>query len=406
MTPRPERDKQALDQRSIEGLRTIEGLVWRDGPISRARLHALTGIRPGTVSQLVRQLLDEGRLSEAGVVHTSGLGRKTALLETNPGHGTIVGVEFDDECVTAGVLDLTPRITRLVSEPAQIHGGKDGLLAQLLSVTRRALRRTRAIGIGVADPGLVDSRRGVTLTSSTIPGWTAIPLREIFEREFRLPVLVEARTRAKAVAEHRVETADATSMIYIDYGAGIGAGLYVDGRLLYGQGSAAGEFGHTHLVMDGPVCACGSFGCLEAVAGLHAMEARVRRILAEGGRTEVLDAAAGDASRITGWMVFEAASRGDKVAANVVAEVGRYLGLGIANLVNLFNPGVIVLDARLRPAGPELLDQIQAVVRRQALREAAAQVRIRWGEVAEGAGVLGVARMVLEKHFGVAALAA
>jgi predicted NBD/HSP70 family sugar kinase len=102
-------------------------------------------------------------------------------------------------------------------------------------------------------------------------------------------------------------------------------------------------------------------------------------------------------------MVFEAASRGDKVSGNVVAEVARYLGLGIANLVNLFNPGLVVLDARLRLAGPDLLDGIVAVVRRQALREATDQVVIRYASVTDAAGALGVASMVLEKHFQVPA---
>ena len=192
-------------------------------------------------------------------------------------------------------------------------------------------------------------------------------------------------------------------MVYVDYGSGIGAGLYVDGRLLYGQGSAAGEFGHTCLAPDGPVCTCGSFGCLEAIAGLRAVEARVRRLLLEGARSKVVDAAGGNAEGVTGWMVFEAASSGDKVASNVVAEVARYLGLGIANLVNLFNPGLVVLDARLRLAGSELLDGIISAVRRQALREATEQVVIRYASVTEAAGVLGVARMVLEKHFEIPA---
>lgn len=397
MTPRSERDKQA-----------IEALVWREGSLSRARLHALTGIRLSALSQLVRELLDERRLKECGVESPTGMGRKSALLGIDEGRGSVVGVEFDDETVTAGLLDLEPRLIRLHTEPLRRKGGKEALIAQLIGVTRRMLGKTRAVGIGLADPGLVDSRRGVTLTSSTIPGWTDVPLREIFEREFATPVLVETRTRAKAVAEHQAEgsSAEATSMIYIDYGAGIGAGLYVDGRLLYGQGSAAGEFGHTHLASDGPVCACGSFGCLEALAGLRAVEARVRRILADGGKTDVLERAGGDPARITGWMVFEAAHEGDKVAANVVAEVARYLGIGIGNLVNLFNPGLVVLDARLKRAGPEWMEQVQAVMRRQALREATAQVRVRFGEIDEGAGVLGVARMVMERHYGAGLAAA
>lgn len=386
----------------------IEAIVRKFGPISRAKIHELSQIRLSATSTLVRELLSEGRLEECGV-ETSSVGRKGVLLKVNDGYGCVAGVEFDDEFVSVGISDLQPRIRRLISEPVKLSGGQDQLLDQLVSVTRRALREAKVrkgelVGIGVADPGLVDSQRGITLTSSTIPFWRQVPLRQIFEREFGVPVSVETRTRAKAVAEHENEAnGTASSMIYVDYGSGIGAGLYVDGRLLYGQGSAAGEFGHTCIDPEGPVCLCGSFGCLEAMAGLRAVEARVRRLLQEGARSEVLDAAHGNPAAVTGWLVLEAASRGDKVSRNVVAEVARYLGLGIANLVNLFNPGLVVLDSRLRLAGAELLDGIVSVVKRQALREATDQVIIRYAAVTEAAGALGVARMVLEKHFQVPA---
>jgi len=387
----------------------IEAVVRRFGPVSRARIHELTDIRLSALSTLVRELLAEGRLAEAGV-EASTLGRKGVLLQLNEGFGSVVGIEFDDESVTAGVTDLHPRIRHCVTEPVRLNGGVAGLVDQLVSLTRRALReagvrRRDLIGIGVADPGLVDSQRGVTVTSSMIPFWKDVALREIFARQFRVPVLVEARTRAKAVAEHECKAVERPpdSMIYIDYGSGIGAGLYVDGRLLYGQGSAAGEFGHTAVSVGGPVCACGSFGCLEAVAGLRAVEARIRQVIHEGARTDVLEMAGGDVSRISGWMVFAAASDGDKAASNVVAEIARYLGLGLANLVNLFNPGLIVLDARLRVAGENLLQQVEGVVRRQALRESQSQVTIRYASVTEAAGVIGVVEMVLAKHFEVPA---
>ncbi len=389
--PKPDRDKQI-----------IEDLIRRLGPSSRGRIHSLTGLRLSATSELVRELLAEGRLVEAGT-EEGRLGRKGVLLEHNHLYRSIVAVEFDDETVTAAVTDLRPRIRHIHSESAKIAGGKDALLRQLLKITRKTIDKAQIqpMGIGLADPGLVDRANGVTLTSSTLPFWKEVPLREVFTREFALPVLVETRTRAKAFAEYQAEPAasGATNMIYIDYGSGIGAGLFVDGRLLYGQGSAAGEFGHTHIAADGPVCSCGSFGCLEAVAGLRAVESRLRRILSEGGKSDVLALAGGNPHGVTGWMVLEAASRGDKIAATITAEVAVSLGLGIANLVNLFNPGLVVLDARLALAGQEFLDQITAVVRRQALREATSQVRLRYANIREGAGVLGVAGMVIDQHF-------
>jgi predicted NBD/HSP70 family sugar kinase len=155
---------------------------------------------------------------------------------------------------------------------------------------------------------------------------------------------------------------------------------------------------------NGPACNCGSFGCLEAIAGLRAVEARVRRAIEEGGQTEVMEMAGGDPAKLTGWMVFEAASRGDKISSHVVAEVARYLALGIANLVNLLNPSVIVLDAKLRLGGQELLDQITTIVKRQALRQSTERVTVRYARLGDEAAVLGVAQMVLEGHYEISPL--
>jgi predicted NBD/HSP70 family sugar kinase len=394
LSAKPELDKQI-----------VEALIRRFGPVSRAKIHEMTGIRPSATSQIVRQLLREGRVLEAGVAD-SHLGRKSVLLRLNHESRYVAAVEFDDEKVVAGITSLAPQITHVTCAPTKLDQGADGLIRQLVETLKRAIaeagiERPSLTGIGIADPGLVDSRNGVTITSSTIGFWKNVPLKEIFEREFHLPVVVETRTRAKTVAERRAEGDGAETMVYIDYGTGIGAGLIVDGRLLYGHRSAAGEFGHTHIIEDGPACNCGSFGCLEAIAGLRAVEARLRRALADGGQTELLEMAGGDASRITGWMVFQAAGRGDKISINIVAEVARYLGLGIANMVNLFNPAVVVLDSSLQAAGQDLLDQIMMIIRRQALREFTENLELRYARVSDYAGVLGAAAMVVDKHFEV-----
>lgn len=389
--------------------RLVEALVRRFGPISRARIHELTNIRPSATSQIVRHLLETGRLIEDGV-EDGRLGRKGALLHINEDYRSVACVEFDDEMITAGVTSLAPSLKHLRTARTPLSGGIDGLIRQLTATTRACLDEVglttdSLVGIGIADPGLVDVRSGVVLTSSTIPFWRNVPLKKIFEDEFKVPVLLETHTRAKTVAEREDNAAGNTdTMLYVDYGAGIGAGLFVDGRLLYGRLSGAGEFGHTHVIEDGTACNCGSFGCLEAIAGLRAVESRVRRAIADGGQTEVLDMAGGDPARITGWMVFEAASRGDKIAGHTVAAIGRYLGLGIAGLVNLFNPALIVLDSRLRPAGDALIGEIYDIVKLQSLREFSEGLVIRYANIGSEAGILGVARMVLDKHFAIPAL--
>ncbi len=384
----------------------IEAVVRRFGPISRTAIHDLTQIRPSATSNLVRSLIQDGQILEAGQMENGKrAGRKQVLLRLNEEYRFVVGVNFDEESVAASVLDLHPRIRQTVTEATRLGSGAEGLVRQLISCTKQALKKSglsesSLLGIGIADPGLVDSRRGVTVTSSTIEFWRQIPLKKIFEQEFGVPTLVEAKTRAKTIAERMLGGGKmADNMIYLDYGAGIGAGIVVEGKLLYGHNCAAGEFGHTHVTESGPACKCGSFGCLEAVAGARAVEARIRKAIEEGGRTRASESTEGDAGGVGVWAVLKAASMGDKICSNIVAELGEQLGLGLANLVNLFNPSVIVLDRRLGLAGHEFLDHLVHMVKRQALTYSSEHAEIRFGELGNEAGVLGAALIVLERHF-------
>jgi hypothetical protein len=183
----------------------IEALVRKFGPISQIGIYKLTKFRRTTISQFARELLNEGRLLVAGRANNPK-GRKQILLKLNEQHGFIVGIEFDNEKVMAGVMDLHPTVLHLISEPTRMDEGRDGLLAQLQGCARRAIQESGVnenaiVGVGIADPGLVDSRRGVTVTSSTIDFWNDVPLKKIFEEEFGVPVVVESKTRARTLVE-------------------------------------------------------------------------------------------------------------------------------------------------------------------------------------------------------------
>jgi predicted NBD/HSP70 family sugar kinase len=385
----------------------IEALVYQQGPISRVGIHALTNLRRSTISLLTRQLLTEGKLIEAGP-SDNPLGRKQILLELNRKFGFLVGVEFDDEQVTAGVMDLQPSVTRVISEATDLSHGKEGLLRQLQSAVRRVVAASRLpwsklLGIGIADPGLVDTRRGVTTSSSTIDFWNDVPLTSAFEKEFKVPVLVESKTRAKAVAEQMLGVGQREpNMIYIDYGTGIGAGVIVDGKLLYGHNCGVGEVGHTNMVRSGPTCKCGSNGCLEAVAGAGAVENRTRKALSDGVSSRLLAMAQEDPSRITVWLVLEAARAGDKMCWNIVAEIAEEIGVAMANLVNLFNPAMIVFDQRLSGTGDEFLNLVSRVVKSNALAGSASGLSLRFAHLGREAGLLGVGLQILERQFATA----
>lgn len=400
---------RTVSKKSERDKLVIEALVRKFGPISQIGIYKLTKFRRTTISQFARELLAEGRLLVAGRSNNP-MGRKQILLKLNEKHGFIVGIEFDDEKVVAGVMDLHPAILHLISEPTRMDGGREGLLAQLLACAKRAIHESgvnvdAVVGVGIADPGLVDSRRGVTVTSSTIDFWNDVPLKQVFEREFGVPAVVESKTRAKTLGEQMLGGGEKQmNVVYLDYGAGIGAGVIVDGQLLYGHSCGAGEIGHIHMIDQGPACKCGSVGCLEAIAGTAAVEGRIRKALAEGAISQVISLADGDPAAITTQMVLQAALAGDKMCGNIVSELAHDLGVALANVVNLFNPSVVVLDKRLEPGGKLLLDEITRVIKGHALASFASVMALRFSQFGEEAGIMGLGLSVLEKYFEIPAV--
>ena len=175
-----------IGKKSQRDKRLIEAVVRRFAPISRVGIHKVTNLRRTTISQITRELLEEGRLLEVGRSNNP-LGRKQILLQLNANFGCIIGIEFDEDVVVCGVMDLAPTLQHLISEPTDLDHGLDGLVRQLQSCVMRAIQEFNVdpaslVGIGIADPGLVDSRQGITVTSSTIDFWKQAPLKRAIRR--------------------------------------------------------------------------------------------------------------------------------------------------------------------------------------------------------------------------------
>ncbi len=381
----------------------------RYGPISRAEIRELTHLRWSVVSPIVRELLREGKFLEVGP-SSNPLGRKQTLLKLNEDQGFILSVAFDAESVSAAVTNLRPHIKSKISQATNLTGGIEGLLNQLVQCAREALQqagipREKLMGTGIADPGLVNVREGISILAASIDFWKNVPLKRVFEEEFGVPLILESSTRTQALAERVLGAGeDAEDMIYIEYGKGVGAGIMTAGKMLFGHDWIAGEFGHIPMLENGPACNCGSFGCLEALVGLSALEARCRKAILEGSKTRAIEIAHGDPAKVTGWTVLEGSKLGDKTCIAIIEELVKYLGLGLSTLVNLFNPAIIILDHRLGLAGEIFLEQIARAVKKQALGNATANLKFCYGTLGSDASLLGAALTVLEKTYEIPAL--
>jgi predicted NBD/HSP70 family sugar kinase len=360
-------------------------------PQSRHELGRATGLSQGTVSNVVGELIEKGLVVEAGLVDSDG-GRPRTLLRVNPEHSHVVGVDVGETRIRIEVFDLAMHPLATVEHLlAPVRPDPGAVVAQVLDglhevLTRAAVEPAGVLGVGVGVPGTVEQGAEATVHAQTI-GWAAVPLERMLRTGTELPIYVENGAKTLGQAELWFGAGRGVRHAVVTLiGSGVGAAVITDGAIHRGTTSSAGEWGHTGLVFDGRPCRCGSRGCLEAYVGAEAILDRWRQ--ARGGR-----AVPGEDVE-TGLAALLAAAPTSRVAARVLAETAGYLGAGIANLVNLFNPQRIVLAGWAGHAlGTRLLPQIRAAAAERALHHPFSQTTIQLGELGLDAVALGAATL-------------
>ena len=225
------------------------------------------------------------------------------------------------------------------------------------------VRVDAVVAIGVGAAGLVDVARGTLLSSPNL-SWRDVPLRERLRSSFGLPVTVDNDATAGAWGEYRLGASRGVPhSLFVGVGTGIGGGIVQDGRLVRGASGFAGEIGHVIVEPDGPPCGCGNRGCWEQVASGHAIARAGRAAIAARPDSAIAALAGGDPGAVTGAMVTEAALAGDETAVAILQEVGRRLGEGVAGLVNVLDPSIVVMGGGAAMAGDLLLEPLRAAYR-------------------------------------------
>ncbi len=379
-----------------------------DGPLSRHELSGLTGLSAATVSNVTGELIEENLVVEAGLIDSDG-GRPRVLLRVDPHYGHVVGVDVGETGVKVELFDLAMTGLATVEHPLpSVRPEPETVVAQIASALREVVTKTgvdeaTVIGVGIGLPGTVEQGGqeggapghddGVLVHAQTI-GWDAVPLARLLrESGVTLPLYFDNGAKTLGQAEMWFGAGKGAShAVVVLVGSGVGAAVIADGATYRGATSSAGEWGHTVISYGGRACRCGSHGCLETYVGAEGILDRYRQ--ARGGRAV---SGADEQSSLEGLLASAGRS---KTAAKVLQETAGYLGAGIANLINLFNPERIVLGGWAGLAlGAALLPDIQAAARAHALRHTFGQTTIelcRLGPdaVAFGAATLPVAAML------------
>ena len=320
--------------------------------------------------------------------------------------GYVVGIEISGSGSrqTVALADLNGSILHRVRRPLEYVPDAedvlhlvDDMLAEVMHAKR--LHGGRILRVGVAVGGLVDATSGIVRTLHHAQGWDNFPLQAHFEQRLDIPCIIDNNANAAALAEVAYGMCGGERVVlYVGLGRGIGGGLVVNGKIYHGATSAAGEIGHMLVKENGPKCSCGGYGHLEAIASAQAIARTMIGLSVEYPETEaaIRQITGGRAERITAEQVFRLAAEGDKTAQRVVDDVDTYLGIALANIVHVINPGIIILGGQVAQAGDLLIQPLQAQIRELCLRAAIEDVQVVQSSLGAEANIVGAVTLALQ----------
>ena len=318
----------------------------------------------------------------------------------------LIGIDIGGTNLVVGaVTENGTRVHGLVTEPTGVPDGPDAVIERIVQLalgviasTRREDPAAEILGVGIGSPGPLDRKRGLVIFTPNLR-WKNMPLRDRIGSALELPASLDNDANCAMLGEHWVGAAKgAQNAVCFTIGTGIGGGIVMGGELVHGASDAAAEIGHITIEVNGRRCGCGNDGCLEAYASGPAIARRAVEAIEAGAVSGIPALAGGDLSRITAQTVFEAVAAGDALADELVRDTARYLGVGIANLLNILNPEVVVVCGGVTRAGDHLFTPLRREVARRAFKPAVDACRIVPGALEGRAGVVGAAKAWLDQH--------
>jgi N-acetylglucosamine repressor len=381
--------------RAINRARIIS-LIRRNPGLMRADVSHLSGLSKATVSSLVDELLTDKFLYEDV---KEGARQRRVSLYLNRDAGAVVGLEvYPGEC-RGIVADMSmrelgscvkPLSTRTVSETVDTLASMYQTLVASISLPCR--------GAVVSVPGPT-APSGQTVVVSPNMGWTDVPLARMLSERLGAQVSLVNTPRAMTLGEYWYGAGVSyQDMVHVNVSSGIGAGIIVHGQMLNGAYGYSSEIGHTTILPDGPLCACGNYGCLEALASLPAIITQARAQVVNDGR-------GGDAwcrgdvnDATTSACIIKAAQNGDSVVSDVVRQASQYLGIAVANLIDLFNPRMVLIGGQLAEAGELVIGTVREVARRRSLSACYNGVEISRARLGANAGCIGACALVIDRY--------
>ncbi|MBM7541600.1 ROK family transcriptional regulator [Amphibacillus cookii] len=356
-------------------------------PISRASVAQVTGLNKGTVSSLVSELIDEELVEESGPGESNG-GRRPVMLLFNGKAGYSLAIDLGVDYLLGAIIDLNGNI--IYEEKRQLQSTDFDVvfpfLTRFINHLMEQVPKSRygIIGIGVGVPAVI-SHQGEILLAPNL-NWKKIKLKEQLEQQFNIPIYIENEANAGAYGEMRYGFEQMPKhMVYASIGIGIGVGMILDGQLYNGLNGFAGEAGHMTVVKDGRTCRCGNLGCWERYASEQALiDEAVDRQLIEHNQVEPFQ------------KLIELANQQNQAVINLFEEIGTYIGIGLTNTINIFNPEHVVIGNQLIDAEQWISPAIGAYINKHAIGFHQNDLKISFAKLQAYSTVRGMAAFTIE----------
>ncbi|WP_346206936.1 ROK family transcriptional regulator [Caldifermentibacillus hisashii] len=363
--------------------------ILHEAPISRADISQKVGLNKGTVSSLVNELLEDQLIYESGPGQSSG-GRRPVILLFNDKAGFSIGIDLGVNYILGVLTDLRGNIIVEVNKKLTVRSYEVviEILKSVISDLINAAPQSHygIVGIGIGVPGLVNND-GEILVAPNL-GWKNINLREEIENCFDIPVLIENEANAGAYGEKLYGAGkESDNILYISAGIGIGVGIILNGKLFYGMNGFSGEAGHMIVQVNGKDCTCGSSGCWELYASEKALLEEARKLKLTGITEETLSIE----------LLLELANSGNEDIINLFHSIGMYLGVGINNIINIFNPEQVIIGNRLAMAKDWLEKSIEKFIKNHTMKYHQKDLIISFSKHAYYSAAIGVSAQMIDQ---------
>lgn len=383
---------------------SILNIIRENSGLSRQELAKRTGLTPAAMSGIVRELVENGYVEEVGLGKSSG-GRRPVNLQFNPEAGYVVGAEITRGRTTLGIVNLQGKpvkIEHMAMDMTEPESGLETLTRKIDELTLAAgIPGKKIMGAGFAFPGLLDRSTKVLRRSPNLgEKWTNLALESWLEERIKVPFVIENNSNAGALAEYTLGRGkDVRNLAYVNLGEGFSTGVIIDDKILYGSHGYAGEMGHVVIVENGPLCNCGNKGCLES---LYAAPALVRKANSELGLYSDNDRLKNvwhDKGRVTIEDILACAGEPESYARQLIGQAGWYIGIGIAGIINFYNPEVIAVGGILSQAGSILMEPLLESINTHAFPEIAKATRVEVSSIGLEAGFYGACLGAIKRLF-------